>query len=223
MYANDTLTIEEFEKILKVMPDKVLKTVKGWMLSESASFVGNKKKDGSFTKYLLNKDRKYRGGKWSRNFARTFQGKLENDADLNRINVKMGISSEKEKKMPLIGALSRGASIRANSSPWLWIPNFENMKKAGINVNKYGSSGKNPITKVLADNNNKIEMFYYMGKMFAYLKTGNGVKHLIFTGVKSVTVKQQFDFYGQWEKRRRGLEGRLERRLKTMLSREKLA
>lgn len=210
----ETIGEEKIAYLLRMAPETFTRQVKLWMWREKVAFVGSAKKDGKFTKEILNKPRKYRDGNWTRFVARAFTGVVDNESNLNAMQLRMGITREERKKdLPYLESLGFGATNKPVKKDWLMIPNYKNIFAAGL-YGRYGARGKNNFSKLLANLYDKhISPVLYHGKLLIFGdfpdQGGSHVlrhqrtmdRKLLFTGVKNTRMEGQFNFEASWNKR----------------------
>jgi hypothetical protein len=210
MNTIQTNTPEEIEQMFKTAPKVFTAAVRSWLIRERNSFVG---KRGAFVKELLSKQRKYRPGQWSQFVASAFGGRVENENNLNNMHLRMGIRDERLEKLPYLEALGKGAKINPKDAQWLIIPNYKNLMAVGL-FGRYGGRGKrsfNKLFKKMYDSD--LTIVQRRGRLFFFGDTPDAggsheIRHkhelnrkLLFVGVKSVTIPQQFNFGASWQKR----------------------
>lgn len=206
-----TNTPEEIEQMFKTAPKVFTAAVRSWLIRERNSFVG---KRGAFVKELLSKQRKYRPGQWSQFVASAFGGRVENENNLNNMHLRMGIRDERLKKLPYLEALGKGAKINPKDAQWLIVPNYKNLMAVGL-FGRYGGRGKRSFNKLFKKmyDSGSLTIVQRRGRLFFFGDTPDAsgsheIRHkhelnrkLLFVGVKSVTIPQQFNFGASWQTR----------------------
>lgn len=181
---------EKLKYLFKIAPETFRRQSELWLWREKVAFVGSSKKDGKFTKELLNKPRKYRSGNYSRFVARSFTGVIDNKTNLNAMRLRMGIVRDNQKKsLPYLESLGFGGISTPKSKSWLMVPNYKNLADLGY---KHEAMGK-----LLANLYDRVNPVLHNGKLLVFDEN----KKLLFTGVKSRQMQRQFNFDASWNKR----------------------
>jgi hypothetical protein len=121
----------EVARMLGAFPKEMLQTVRGWMSLIRGRFVGNKKRTGSYTKWLQGRRRKNRPGTWGKQAALAFRGFVRG-SDLKNVHLSVGIPQGNKSGFVrgLEGMASGGYSIR--SASYMPIPVYQNLAARGI-------------------------------------------------------------------------------------------
>lgn len=201
-------------------PDLFRKKLLGGLLSERDQFVGSKGKDGVFTKKIMRKT-SMKGTPWPRNIARIFGGRVDGGERIEGMRLVMGVGESKRFKyrhkegygiglysgMPftsVIDFLSTGGTIQSRNKEFMIMPIYRNFQ----NKKKIGAQWKSMIA------NHELAFVREGNRLYYFRKNGYGDdRDLLFIGIKSATVKRQYDFYGDWNKRLPRVGSRLQKKI----------
>lgn len=177
---------ERLIRMINRAPGIYIRSIKTWLLRESAMFVGNSKRDGAFRKKLMKK-RTLKGNTWSPKVVKLFKGKLSNE-DKIEMKMTMGLLYTNKRKIhEILEYLSEGGRVTNNS--YMPVPVYRNLD--GISK-PYG------LYKRLKAKD-ELTVIYKNDRAYYFDKKSHG--KLLFVGSKNVYIKSQFNFYAEWEKR----------------------
>jgi len=200
---------KEVARTIGRAPNVFRKALLGGLLGEKESFVGGKRRgtmvDGAFRKKLFKKTN-IKGQKWPLKVARIFRGVIDNSDRIDGKKLTMGAGIKGENAfVKNLRFLASGGTI--SNSKFMPVPVFDNLKQ--------NSRGKYETFEELSKKN-ELTAIRTGGKMlwFKTVDESQGLYgNLAFVGVKRVTVKQQFDFEGDWNKRQGRAVVRLQKRI----------
>lgn len=209
---------EDVLEMFRGYPKAFTLGMRKFLFREKRAFIGNKKGvKGTFRRSLANKKRKYRkpGTNWNSGLGAVFTGNMSNREQLDNMTMHMGVDERNWKKIPLLQLLSKGGTVRAKNK-WLMLPMYKNLDSIGL-LGRYGSgsNAKRNWTKWRKDNSHYLQSFYSRGRFLvfgdmdtAHMRGSHRNRHLgklnrklLFVGVPSVSIKQQFDFIKSANKR----------------------
>ena len=183
VFENNTLRF-----LFTQAPEMYRKSILDWLVKEKGSFVGDKTKDGSFTRSILAKRHSGREGTWSRKVARMFKGYIGNQNRIEGMTLKMGIGLQHGSGFTeAISKMEEGYS--QTTSKYLVIPNYSGLRDAFVAKTPY-KAFKEMMEEEKHDIINKA------GKLFFFEKGEQG--KLLFTGVKHIDVPKQIKFTEAW-------------------------
>jgi hypothetical protein len=210
---------KEVERMINYAPVAATEYMRRWLFHESRTFVGNKKKDGSFRRELKNKTNIH-GKKWRPFVAKRFKGYVENKNTLN-MALHMGPNLSGNKKLREL--METGYTILPTNAKWLIIPNYKNLAKIGIKSKfmlKFNEMNKKSLFDIVKNENNG-SISYFLDpdgnndtKNFRHDFGGQ-----LFFGVRRTRIKKQFSFISSWNARVPTVLKRGERYLKSAMSR----
>lgn len=181
---------EKLAYLFRMAPETFRRQFELWLWREKVAFVGSSKKDGKFTKELLNKPRKYRSGNYARFVARAFTGVVENKTNLDAMRLRMGIVRPgQQKNLPYLESLGFGGISVPRNKSWLMVPNYKNLSDLGY---KYEAMGK-----LLANLYDRVHPVLHNGKLLVF----DDNRKLLFTGIKTRQMTRQFNLEASWSKR----------------------
>lgn len=182
---------EELSKTFNRAPEKYRRAIFAWLLRESASFVGNSKRDGRFRKKLMSKN-KSGGGKWSRKIIKLFKGEVTGTEKISGMKLTMGLIYHNKK---LIHEIVENMSIDQTMSPkkgkFLILPINKNLRNLPNNKKALGIFSRKIRDKSLTMIKDEKNLLYFDKK---------SNKQLLFIGIKKANIKRQYDIEGDWGK-----------------------
>lgn len=207
-------------KAMGFAPDNFKRGILGALLTERNLFVGGKNKDGVFTKKIMRKV-SLRGEKWPRNIARIFGGRVDNADHLDGMRLIMGVGESSRSKyhhrygygvglysgvpfMDVVDFLSTGGSVVPKEHEFMIMPVYRNFPN------------KKTIRKqwMLMRDNDLLEFVREGNRIYYFRKNGFGdERDLLFIGIKAATIRSQYDFYSDWNKRLPSTFQRIGRRI----------
>ena len=197
--ADDGITLSgtgakvDTKQVLELMdkaPGRFAKVVRKWLMNEGAGFTGSRKKTGSFRRSLSRKKHKGREGTWDDSIGRMFKFYVTPRTiwkDFTSMQMTAGIMGEGKTKEG-IKLLQTGGSI--SSPKYMPVPVWSNLTAAGITKDAPGTFKRWAAA-------GKLEYIIKGGRVYWFYND-----KLVFRGVKRITVKKQFDFFGAWAKRK---------------------
>jgi hypothetical protein len=199
-----TVTNDKAIKFLfRNSPEQFRKSLIRWLIKERGQFVGDKKRDGSFTRTLLNKKTADGRSSWSRNVAKSFKGYIDGQQRIETLNLRMGLNlSGKSAFAQNLGRMETG--YKQTGFDLMIIPNYENLPF------------RRPRKLAMAEfkamyNAHKFDIINKGGRVYFFEREGYG--RLLFWGTQTINVPQQFKFYDAWQRR---VPGALQRGQKTI-------
>jgi len=221
---NEVVILNEkrVQQLFAMAPREFSKSMVHFMWRERKSFVGNKRHMGSFRRTILRKKTKSYSGTWHQGMARAFTGNINHPDKLDNMQLSMGVGDVWKERIPYIEELAKGYSVAPKAKKWLMIPMYKNLRSIQL-FGRVGGTGmgrtKKPWSRVIQMlyNSSRITPILFHGKLLFFGNTkGERGTHerrhlahlhnkLLFIGVKSVTVKKQFDFYKAFERRIPGI------------------
>lgn len=223
--ADITIVNESKVKQLFAMaPKEFTNSMAKFMYHERNLFVGTrtKKKMGYFRRSLVKKERKSYHGKWSKGMAMAFTGFVHNSKNLEGMNLNLGISEKWQERIPYLEDLSKTHTVTPKNKSWLMIPFYKNLKSIGL-FGRIGGFGRGKtkqhwgrVLKML-DEHSRTSWLLFHNKLLVFgdieKKSGSHRarhlgrldKKLLFVGVKSATIKKQYDFKRSFMRRRAGV------------------
>jgi hypothetical protein len=229
----ETIGDQAIKQFFVVAPTLLTRAMNVIFRREARKFVGDKKKNGKFREELMAKNRKYLPGKWKPFVARAFTGGVVDKDKLGSMRLVIGILKQRRIKLPYLESLGKDNPIRASKS-WLIIPNYSVLRSVGL-YGKRGSRGKSTFAKLFGQlyDAKQLTTIFFKGKMFAfgnfpsYTPGDKRERHqnrlhrkLLFTGVKSVQIPKQFDFFKSWNTHFAGFETRATKFIQKVIDRE---
>jgi hypothetical protein len=208
---------EKVDKALRTAPIAATEYMRKWLFHESRTFVGNKKRDGTFRRELRNKTNS-RGKKWSPFVAKRFKGYVEKKDTLN-MALHMGPNLSGNKKLRLapkknLTRLGVGRVLEQMENPytiapsrgkWLIIPNKNNLAKIGIRkgfMYRFEELyNKGFLTMVPGESGGVVSYFLDEDGINKNKKLRNPLGAQLFFGVRRTRVKKQFSFVNSWNAR----------------------
>lgn len=205
-------------------PKEFTRSMAKYMYHERNLFVGTrtKKKMGSFRRSLVKKQRKSYPGQWSKGMAMAFTGYVYNSDKLDNMNLNLGISEKWQDRIPYLEDLSKTHTVTPKNRKWLMIPFYKNLKSIGL-FGRVGGFGRGKtkqhwgrVLKML-DEHSRTNWLFSRGRLlvFGYIEKKSGshrARHmgrldrkLLFVGVKSATIKKQYDFKRAFMRRKPGV------------------
>lgn len=181
---------QEIKAMLNKAPAIYLKNIRKWIITEGKGFIGVKGKPGVMRKKMQKKG-------WQDKFTNTaINWKITNDNKIN-MGMKAGVLYTNKKKIhEIMEFLGNGGTI--NSSKFMIVPS-KNLNKG---VKKHHGYFKQQLKA------SKLFAVYQNNKAYYFDKVTN---QLMFTGVKTVKVKKQFDVENEWNKRKPSIINRCEK------------
>ena len=201
------------------MPRDFIRNLGAWLYNEKGRFLGGKgykgKKYKSGYKISLAKKRlKRREGRWSKQVAGLFSGKISTAKRINDLNLTMGVLGRKHQLKRAMELLSTGGTITSSSE--MPIPMYRNLAA----LNYRGPFSKGNVNSGLKSK--AFAKFINEGRLTALKKDGqtyyfnkNAEKNnrgrfsrsdLLFIGVHGITVRKtltaRFDFDAQFNKKK---------------------
>jgi len=217
---------EQVQKALGQAPERFREGILGGLLTERDMFVGSKKRDGIYTKKIMRKV-SLRGEHWPRSIARIFGGRVDNAARLNGMKLIMGVGESQRAKQrnptgygvgiysgipfrDVLDFLNFGGSIAPRESEFMVVPVYRNF------------SDKKTIHKqwLRMREDKSLEMVREGNRIYYFRKNGTGDdRDLLFIGIKHATIKRQYNFQGDWERRLPSVYTRLQKRVDKIVDR----
>lgn len=199
---NTTLTGDVgVRAMFAVAPEQYRRSLLHWMIIERRRFVGDKKRDGSFRKSILNKKLAGRSGNWPLNIARGFKGYITGERDLSTMKMEMGYGIHKATPFKEGIAQMEETHTVSMKDDFLIVPIWENIKQRYGTVENQHKKFLSLLQGSEADANFGLEMIRKRGMMFFFDKRsayGGGESKLLWIGVRQARVKKQLNFYGSW-------------------------
>lgn len=172
-------------------PEMYRKSILYWLIKERGKFVGDKNKDGSFTRSILNKKLSGRSGTWSRKVAKAFKGYIDPQNKIEGMTLKMGIGLNHGSGFTeAISKMEEGYSQHTSVS--MIIPNYKGLQDAFIAKTPYKAF------KEMMDEE-KLDIINKNGRVYYFQKGKNG--RLLFWGTRSIKVEKQINFIEAWNKK----------------------
>jgi len=215
--------------LLGYSPTRYRQAIIDGFIKERNMFIGLKRgKAGVFRRKLERKKlkggrigrKKLKGGRkgqtWARQITQLFTGKVSGGKQKTAdITLSMGLFYRHKKQVhEMLEFLGTGGTI--TSSGEMIIPIYKNLIKLGYKpktgmsgqvMRRYGRRGTDHfLVRVPAGG----FTLYYDAKLLA---EGSPTQALMFLGVHKITVKKQFDIYGDWKKREAKAITRIQKRL----------
>ena len=186
---------EQVKAMIRRFPNVYNRYLKAFMLREGTAFIGSKKKDGDFRKQLLSKIG-LTGKTWKLNVVRLFKTQFDQpNKKLFDMTLRMGVLYNTRKQIhAAMEMLGEGGTIQ--SGKYMPIPMYANLKEIGINQ-PYKYFRRKLLKK-------EFEVVYKNGRAYYFdtkRKDASDKGVLLFMGIKKVTIRKQFDLYGQWDAR----------------------
>lgn len=212
--------IAEVSKAIGKAPDQFRKSMLGALLSERGLFVGDRSRDGVFTKKLMRKTG-VSGRKWPRNVARIFGGRVENGDRLEGMKLIMGVGESKRTTsrhrsnygvgvytgipfLDVLDFLQTGGYVRPQNSTYMIVPIYRNLPTKGKTRKQWEFMKDNHLLEYVREGN----------RIYYFKKDGYGDdRDLMFIGILGAFVNRQYNFYGDWNRRLPSSYKRIQKRI----------
>jgi hypothetical protein len=182
----NVFTNPEYKFLFALAPEQYRKAVLGWLIRERGLFVGDKKKDGSFTRKILAKKLSHGDGHWSKQVAKTFKGYILGEKSAQGMTLRMGVNlSGTSKFAQSIAKMEDGYTQSTNKN--MLVP-FDVTSPRKLALVKF--------KEMFAEK--KLGIIRSAGRIFYYDRAGG---EIMFMSTKRITVPDQFDFIPAWESR----------------------
>jgi len=218
----------EVSHALSKAPEKFRSGILGSLLTERDGFVGSSKKDGVFTKKIMRKSN-IRGGHWPRNVARIFGGRVDEPSktEIDGMRLVMGVGESGRSKYrhkagygvgtytgapfrDVMDFLSTGGPLFPRLKDYMIMPIYRNLE----NTKKVAQQWK------FMRDNDLLEWVHEGERIYYFKKNGTGgSSDLLFIGIKAATVNQQYNFYGDWNRRLPSVYNRVQKRIDRITNR----
>lgn len=202
-------------------PDTIRRRVVGWLWSEKGMFVGRKRTrrgkrggryttntQGVFRRKLKRKISTMSGEQWADAVVNNFRGHVEGGERRGRIDnmaLHMGVYSRSGRRntrgvglysgVPfpeVLEFLQSGGTVQG--SGFMIVPVFQNLPRLGAKLSH----------RVFPSmiRNDELEFIRDGGRIYYFRKDGYGDdRDLLFIGIKRATIRPQFNFVGDWNRR----------------------
>lgn len=188
-YANDR--DKKLKKLMNRAPGVYGTEIKKWLYREKKLFVGTIRR-------RLSKKRTARGDAWSSQVVNLIRGVVNNPGKING-SLRMGLLYRNRRKIhEIMEFLGTGGTV--SSSTFMPIPNYKHIRRQ-----KTHGLFKDLMRR------KKLIAVYRKGKAF-YFERG-AQNRLLFTGVKSIRIRKQFDIARSWDRRRNSVIRRMDKAL----------
>lgn len=196
-FKGEVIGVEELKALFERAPKTYIRYFRAFLNYAGKIFIGNKSKDGVLREKLSGKKSLRSGGPWSRKFINSV---ARYEIDREKMVMHAGIIYSSKKKIHEIMELLESGYSK-NTGNYMIVPNYREMHD------------KKPIgTFSRMVTSNQLKPIFTRGKIY-YIDKQTG--KLLFTGVKQIAVKSQFNFDETWK----GVEPKISKKADTVLDR----